>query len=605
MLPDAGDAATGLSDASDASDAAPKEAAPDAGADAQGCGADNTACNTGTAAGLCESDECSTCTDVTDDAHCGAAYAGAYLCVGGACTPGNCRANSDCTANATGPLCGVVTPLMCGKCTNDSQCAGNAGGAVCNTTSGACVAGTCTATAGTIAPAACPVNAADICCGTTCQPAAGANACCSDATGADTYCTTHLAMSATCVSNVCTACPAVSNGQYAVDPTSGSDATGTGSSTAGCAFKTITRALQVIGEAPGLATTITVIGPATVSAGESFPITLPAKVTVTTSTGAVTVNVPAGRIGFMLNAPNSGLEGGTGAALTISGQAETADYGIVATTGSAASTAISSLTVTSFLDDGILVENAGVLAIGAGVVSTLNGTAAARRAGLHVTETGSAVIDVPSGSTPTQFDANTNHGIFVDTDGSITLTGVVTSVTAGTGTVTTNGNFAAGIWVQQRPGTPSANVITGLISFGNTNGNGLRFFGGSNVRVRDSAALGNADNGALVSVNLGVAGGDDISKIDLGTAADAGAGYGGNTFQEALGAAGHNTADGICLDVRANTGTLHAEGNMFGSADCATTATALTVEQGACGNGSDLGIVGAGNDIDVSLCTHP
>jgi hypothetical protein len=239
------------------------------------------------------------------------------------------------------------------------------------------------------------------------------------------------------------------------------------------------------------------------------------------------------------------------------------------------------------------------------VVSTLNGTAGARRAGLHVTETGSAVIDVPSGSTPTQFDANTNHGIFVDTDASITLTGVITSITAGTGTVTTNGNFAAGIWVQQRPGTPPANLITGLISFGNTNGNGLRFFGGSNVRVRDSAALGNADNGLLVSSNLGTIGGDDISKIDLGTAADAGAGYGSNTFQEALGAAGHNAGDGICLDVRANTGTLHAEGNTFGSADCATTATALTVEEGACGNGSDLGIVGAGNDIDVSLCTHP
>src|SRR5208283_3462683 len=118
----------------------------------------------------------------------------------------------------------------------------------------------------------------------------------------------------------------------------------------------------------------------------------------------------------------------------------------------------------------------------------------------------------------------------------------------------------------------------------------------------NSASLGNAENGVLVTA-LGATS-TDISKIDLGTADGVGAGFGNNILQEPLALAGHNGNSGICLDARANTGTLSAEGNTFSGAICATVASVLTVTTGVCGRNSDLGIKGAGNDVNVALCTH-
>jgi hypothetical protein len=514
-------------------------------------------------------------------------------------------------------LCGVSTPNFCGKCTSDQQCAGNAGAAVCDTATGACVAGACSIDAGVLGgpPAACPVNAQDICCGVTCEPGAGINACCPGLNG-DAYCAGRLdSGQATCRNNVCTTCPPAS-GNYAVDPNNGNDSTGSGNgSTPGCAFKTITRALQVIGSTPVIATTITVIGPSSVSAGETFPLALPTNVILTTSSGAVTVAVPSGKAGFALSALASAINGGSGAALTISGQnggANTATFGIVTNTATGVTTSnspqMSNVTVTNFLDDGILVENSGILRVGAGVTSTLNGAATARRVGLHVTGSGQAIVNVASGATPTHFDANTNHGILVDANGSVTIAGTVTNAGAGQGTVTASGNYAAGIWIQQTPGSPPANAISGLVTFGNTNGNGMRFVGGSNVQLRNSASLGNQGNGIIVSAAGTGTAGNDISKIDLGSAADAGGTYGGNNVQAALGS-GNNGGAGICLQVRPNAGTLHAAGNQFVTVDCATSAGTLTLNSGACGNAAcmggvcDLGIVTpTGNSIDVSMC---
>jgi hypothetical protein len=396
----------------------------------------------------------------------------------------------------------------------------------------------------------------------------------------------------------------VTGANYEVDPVYGSDQSGTGDgTTTGCALKTITRALEVIGT-PVVATTITVLGPSSVNANEAFPIALPALVTVTTSAGAVMVNVPAGAAGFTLASPSSGIGGAASAPLTISGQCNTATYGIVATTGSQASTQVANLVVTGFFDDGILVEKEGILSIGPGVTSTLNGTVAARKAGLHVTASGEAIVDVPSGSAPTHFDQNTNHGIFVEANGFVELTGVVTSASAGTGTITTSGNYAAGIWIAQTPGTPPQNIIRGVVSFGATNGNGMRFVTGSNVKVRDSASLGNQASGIIVSSTDA---NSDISAIDLGN--PTGPDYGNNTLQEPLGAANNGNA-GICLNVRANAGTLLGAGNIFGDADCATGASPLTINKSGCSNSGcggtcDIGITGAGNDVSVSKCAHP
>jgi hypothetical protein len=559
---------------------------------------------------FCSNDSaCDPCIDVADDMNCTTAYgsaSSAYLCLAGACSPGDCRTNGDCATNARGSLCGVTTPNLCGTCTADSQCASvDPTTPVCDTTTGQCASGACTPSASN-PPAACPVNSSDICCTGVCQASGEANACC-PGPGANAYCAALLGNNAAaCIGAVCTACPVVTGTAYSVDPVQGSDQAGTGNaSVAGCAFKTITRALQVVGKSPLLATTIRVLGPSTVNAGETFPVVVPANVVITTSLGPVTVKVPAMQAGFSLAAANSGIAGGPGASVTIDGQNAIATYAIVASTGSRTTTLISNLTVTGFLDDGILVNTTGTLSIGPGVTSTSNGTAAARKSGLHVTAGGHAIIDVPLGSAPAHFDANTSHGILVDGSGYVTLTGAVTSATAGAGTVTANANFAAGLWVSQTPGAPPPNVITGLVSFGATSGNGMRFLAGSNVKLRGSVSLNNQASGVLVS---GAAASNDVAQIDLGN--PTGGDYGNNTFQEPAGSA-NNGGAGICLSLTANSGTLLGAGNVFGAVNCAAGTGMLTINRGACGNAAcagricDLGVIGPGNDINVARCVHP
>jgi hypothetical protein len=612
---DGGDSATpmdtGTGTTESGADASDAGTASDAADGATSCGADNTACTNAGTNGLCETNVCSSCVDTTDDAHCSAAYgdggSAGYLCLAGTCSPGNCRTDADCTqAGAGGPLCGVTTANLCGKCTSDSECAGNSSGAFCNTTTGACVAGTCTGT-GANPPVVCAFNTADICCTTACQPGApaGAKSCCPGTAG-DTYCAGQLGGSATCANGTCSSCAAGPSNAYTVDPVHGSDTAGNGNGTpATCAFATITRALQVIGNGAAFAITVTVIGPATVATGETFPISVPQNVSIVTSGGAITVNVPQGRAGFVLNAPNASVAGSAAAPLTVSGQGNKANFGVTASSANSTGTSISNLTLASFGTAGILVQNGGVLSIGAGVTSTGNPD------GLHVTNTGQVTISVPPGAA-THFDTNTVHGILVDANGSIALTGAVTSAAVPpTGTVTTNHNTAAGIWVEQTPGSAAQNTITGLVSYANA-GNGIRFVGGSNVKLRASVSLGNAASGVIVSAGMGAAAAaNDIGNIDLGDPADAGGSLGENTVQAPLGN-GENGNAGICLAMRANAGTLLAAGNAFATANCATTAGAVTLNDKGCGNVAactgnvcDIGYSGAGNDIDVSLCTHP
>jgi hypothetical protein len=532
-----------------------------------------------------------------------------------------------------GPEASTVDSGDAGKCTVDSECAGSApdaGTRVCDTTTGACVTGACSseADAGPAAgPSTCPVNASDICCAAACVPG-GSNACCP---GQDVYCENKLNdLSAACLGGVCTVCAPVSpeSPNYFVDPVHGDDSKGTGndSAVAGCAFKTITRALAVIKQSV-VSATVTVIGPSIVDVGggEVFPIALPANVMLTTKTGTVTVAVPAGRRGFGLDAANSAIvggpsgDGGSAPGLIIQGSTlplgpnpnggGLAAEGIVAAgTGLTATTAprISNLVIETFHDDGILVEGEGILRIGPGVTSTRNGTPAARASGLFV-EGGQAIIDVGPTESPTHFDSNTEDGILVEGGGSVTVTGTVSNAAAGLGSVTANLNYLAGAWIEQTGANPPDNAITGLVAFGNTNGYGLRFFAGSNVKLRSSAALANQLSGVIVSQSATLAT-DDISKIDLGAVTDAGVSFGGNTFQGTL-AAAKNGGAGLCLATRANAGILHAEGNAFDGVNCATTAAALLLNATGCDNAActggvcDLGITAAGNTIDVATCT--
>ena len=590
-----------------------------------------TICNTTT--GACVASTC-----VTANAAC--VNPSDFCCPSGAaasnaCVPGNCCANADCAAGA--PICGGGGPNVCGKCTLDSQCAANQ---VCDTTTGQCASNACTGpgvTGGV--PAACAPNPNDMCCLVTCtpNPAKGTTAvACCPGTAGDTFCKGPTGLnntSATCSSgDVCTTCGAVSLTApvYIVDPVNGSDS-GTGSAAGAdggvqesCALKTVTRALQLISVVgTALSTKVIIVGGTNVIVGanESFPLIIPTNVTVTTQTGAVTVQVPNGKAGFVLNSPNSSiLSGGPSELLTITTTVNSAvtpptggTNGIQVTgSATAASTTISNVTVTGMLDDGILVEK-GAIMIGAGVVSSNNGVTKAARAGLHVTGTGAATINVQFGGTPTAFMNNTAHGILVDSKGSVNLSGVVTSASVGTGTVTTNGNVAAGVWIQQTPGgTLPRNVISGLVSFANTGGNGMRIVAGSNVQLRDSVLLDNQANGIIISTSgKGAGANNDISNIDLGS----GASNGGNTFQAAFAGGSHNGGVGICLAVAASGTHLSALGNQFSAANCATTAATLSLNKNNCANNRqacpsgvcDLGLQGGGgtaNVFDVSMCTQ-
>lgn len=405
---------------------------------------------------------------------------------------------------------------------------------------------------------------------------------------------------------------------YYVDPVHGSD-TGTGTLTlsdggasTSCALKTITRALQIIGNAV-VPTQIVVVGggSATVGAGETFPIAVPANVTLSTQGGAVTVNVPGGQTGFTMTAPNATITSGSGALLTITSSGTPGGaIGIVVGTNSAATTEISNVAVTGLTEDGILVKGSGVVTLGAGVNASNNGTSTKGGNGLSVQDSGEAIITVASGAAPTTFDDNTAHGILVQDTGSIRVTGSATSATAGN--VETNGNALAGVWIQQTANgasTPPQNVINGLVSFANSGGNGMRIVAGSNVQVRNSSFVGNGGNGVILSSGGTTAAPvNSLAHIDLGSSGS----NGGNTFQAALGA-GNNGGVGLCVSLKGagSTGqTLSAVGDIFHAANCATTAATLTLNANACANSAkacaggvcDLGQTATGTTFDVSTC---
>jgi hypothetical protein len=433
---------------------------------------------------------------------------------------------------------------------------------------------------------ACSANASDFCCGGACT----SGNCC---TAADC---TSLGNNYTCANHTCTLCPQATSNTYYVDPVNGHDTTGTGSNaSAGCAFKTITRALAFIGATPNSGTLINILPTASVSTGtgEVFPIHVPTNTTISGSGAVATVQVPAAGTGFILSQANSGLT-----SLAIDGQSNTANTGIQVSGGSVT---LWSLSVANMLHDGIRVTNVATVSIGSGVSSTQNGTTTTGADGLHLSNTSKVTINVTSG-TATHFDGNSAHGILVDGAAAITLTG--TPGTNGAGTITTNNNTAAGLWVEQTPGaTLPLNTISGLVAWANL-GNGIRIVAGSAVQLRNSIVLANAANGVIVSTNAASAPpSDDTSKIDLGTTT--GPSYGKNTLQASLGSNPNGSA-GICLQLTRNAGqTLNAAGNIFaGSVDCSTSTSTLK-RSNACGGRVDVAVGATGtttNSIVVSLC---
>ncbi len=586
-----------------------------------GCAPEGSACSVNDSVkGLCKTAACTPCVDTTDDALCKTAYGASFpggnaICSKGVCVAGDCHANTDCAGNK---ICGGDTPNTCASCTSDSACKTSYGADyVCNKTTGGCEtnAVACTsADAGT-----CTGNTADICCAAT----AGAAGTCT----AGNCCSSAQCSGGTpnCVNHVCTGCAAVADGVYWVDPSVSvaDNVVATGNKTdPKCAFRSITSALAAIGNAAAAPVTVKIkMGSAALGPNESFPIIVPTNVTITSEDTAnpASVLVPAGKEGFVLASPTSGIS-----YLTIDGQANTALEGILAQTGSSSTTTtLSHVTVKAFAGDGIVVRNAtgkttgGGLAIGPAVSSTGNGTAGAPASGLHVFENGVAVI-TGAVAAETHFDSNTEDGIRVDDAGQITLTGAVGATPPATGTVTANQNANAGVAIQQTPGTVPLNSITGLTAWKTTAGPGVRILGGSSAKLRASSALGNGTDGVHVkSFVSGITVTNDTTKIDLGASA---AGDPGKNVLQAITGQNPNTGVGICLEVQANVGQiLNAYGNTLVTAgqgataavsiDCSTTAGKISKNtgNGACLGGAAIGVIGNAVNTDqiiTLVCTQ-
>ena len=568
-------------------------------------------CTAGKICGVSTTHTCGTCstdTQCTSDT----VYGSADICFQGACKTGNCHTSStDCSGANAGLICGAVTPNVCGSCTTDSQCkADPAYGAstICDTAtgpnSGKCVTAACSPNSTT-----CSANTADFCCGALCVT----GNCCSN-----TDCVNNPSFGAgyACTGNVCTHCDAISGNTYYVDPLNGNDAGATGSNLAGgtptpsCAFKTITRAMQVIGAFAAPNTKVIIVGTGAttgLAASEALPITVQPNVIISTQGGAIKITLPnatnqanpGNNSGFVFSNSGSGIQGNPAAPLTLDGNGNLSGRAIAVQPGAGNSVSLSNLTIQNTRDHAIVVTN-GVLNIGAGVVvknaGLVNGALNIQRDGLLVngtiaggvvTAAGVANINVPSGQTTTQFTSNTLNGIEVTTGGSVTITGSATTPPNGNGTVLTNLNGAAGvnntagIRINQTPGTTglATNTITGLVSWGNTV-NGADIYGGSHVSVRSSVFGANTQFGVDVRNGAGAAG-LDVTNIDLGTAAN----FGANWMQTPTTVLGRNGTAGLCVAM-GNTvtgGPLKAAGEELISGAIGTAGTQVNCAAAAGG----------------------
>ncbi len=590
-----------------------------AGACAQGdCHDTDTECPAGKICGVSSLHTCGNCdTGTAGDTECASDphYTSADICFQGLCGAGNCHATSaDCSGTNAGLICGVTLANTCGSCTSDSQCQSDPFyiNDICNKTTGKCESNTC-------APnnATCTDNTSDFCCGGSCV----AGNCC-----VDTDCG---AVGKACVGHTCSTCDAASNNTWFVDPVNGNDFTATGSGTAsgasapGCAFKTITVAISKMPATPFPGSKIVIIGastgPATgLAAGDNLPIIIPTNTTLTTTGGPITVTLATTTVnnpaGFRLNNNASAISGGTGAPLVLAGAinagVDVSGIAIQVSPGTTTFTSsVSNLTIQNTNGDGIRVA-AGTLTVGGGVTVT-----GSNNDGIHITG-GVANINNPSGA-QTLFSNNAQHGIEVGTLGSVNVVGTPASPPSASGTVLAYQNTQAGIRINQTPGGVGliTNSINGLVTWANTN-YGMRLFGGSLVKVRNSVMLGNGQYGVLVSSGANTVAGNDTSNIDLGKVAATDPGK--NYLQSPLGAS-NNSQAGLCVNLTACTAgclaggplteTISAEGNEMVSntgnlqVDCSTATTVIT--KGNCASQHSDGIaVAAGitTIVDIAGC---
>jgi hypothetical protein len=385
---------------------------------------------------------------------------------------------------------------------------------------------------------------------------------------------------------------------YFVDPINGDDTTATGSGTSGgapdptCAFKTVTAALSAIGAAGGV--TISIAGPSTLDPSEVYPFTIPVDTTVTATGGAVTVKAIGGA-GFMFKKTGSGIDGTLDPAAPVIVEAAGATQaGIAFTVGTDKTNFLRGVTVQNAATSGVRVGGTGAdVTIGEAVLVT-----GSKGSGLSIGDGGAhAWVTVAAGQKTTSFVSN-NVGITVAGNSSLTATGAAQGAPQPGGSILVSKNVVAGIDVAQGGNSSPLISLDGVASTANV-GSGLRIALGSNIMVRNSVFLQNAQHGIHVLASVGGSG--TAANIDLGK----GGAFGLNVVQDGATSAISNKGVGICF-MPPNAATLEARGNLFGPMkDCSTTAAMLNrLPQCvvAAVGGADLGVtVGT---VDTSMCTN-
>jgi hypothetical protein len=383
-------------------------------------------------------------------------------------------------------------------------------------------------------------------------------------------------------------CDPVQDGEIFVDPTNGSDTATTPGGyvgqaySAACAFKTIGAALTYAGATPAAGTKIFVVGTATVQAGETFPIVVPANVEIRgVGSGAVTIIPTTNTSAFTMNAHPSLLTN-----LTISGGASSAS-GVVVDTGSSVETVLTDVSISAFTN-GIIVQNTGIatIAAGAGGVKLMGNSGS----GLLLTKTAKA--DLTAASTSGGIHISTN-AIGIDVQDTAVLNAVgVAGPSNGTGSIVASLNTAQGIFIE---GSTGANVLTGVVAYNNT-GDGIAVVDSSTVVVRSSQTIKNGANGFHVQKGAAAITPTNPANIDLGKAKD-----GKNVLN--VGAGSQNTLSGLCFDTDpiAAKQTLSAQGNTFSGMDCS--ANADHPSHSTCTGGVDVGLGNTNNAVDITMCT--
>jgi hypothetical protein len=388
-----------------------------------------------------------------------------------------------------------------------------------------------------------------------------------------------------CIASVCTPCDSVAyasgNTVYFVDPANGSDSNGTGSGKSGgqaanaCAFKTITRALQVIGSPTQASGAVVKLkGNAGTVSGETFPISIPQYVVIQGATAGVTVTLASGKVGFTFAGTGSALKD-----LVLDGGGNS-DIGVRLPTADATAT-LDAVTVQNTAATGVDVL-AGTLTLLAGTTIQMAGTTQSHQEGITVEGTGKLVAKLSTGKV--SVIKNTAQGIHVIERGSIDLEGVITSNTSATptsyaGTILVSQNNDANIELNQT-GTPRpVNTLKGVLATGSVLSDGLLILGGTAVNVRKSVFVGNGVNGIHLShTGNKLTGVNDVTAVDLGKANDPGL----NVVQGANDQL-NNKGAGICINIDpAQTQVVSAQGNLFAVPDCSVTAATLTKNVGDC-----------------------